>query len=94
MKNALVTGASRGIGRSIAERLARDGVRVAVHYASNEVAAAQAVEAIEKAGGSAYAIKSEFGVAGDIDTLFAGLEAGLEGRPLDILVNNAACGNR
>ncbi|WP_084958949.1 SDR family NAD(P)-dependent oxidoreductase [Thermoactinospora rubra] len=89
-KTALVTGASRGIGRSIAERLAADGALVAVHYGSNDAAAEQTVAAIRRSGGQAFAVRAELGVDGDVDTLFAGLERGLEGRPLDILVNNAA----
>jgi 3-oxoacyl-[acyl-carrier protein] reductase len=89
-KTALVTGGSRGIGRAIATRLAADGADVAVHYGRDEAAAAATIAAIERAGGRAFAVRAELGVAGDIDTLFAGLEQGLGGRPLDILVNNAA----
>ena len=89
-KTALVTGASRGIGRAIAERLASDGAQVAVHYGSNEAAAADTVAAIKAAGGQAFPVRAELGVDGDVDTLFAALEGGLAGRPLDILVNNAA----
>ncbi|MGV9380926.1 SDR family NAD(P)-dependent oxidoreductase [Nonomuraea sp. NPDC003707] len=59
-KTALVTGASRGIGRAIAERLAADGARVIVHYASNDDLAKETVAAIEGAGGQAYAVKAAF----------------------------------
>jgi 3-oxoacyl-[acyl-carrier protein] reductase len=89
-KTALVTGASRGIGRAIAQRLAKDGATVAVHYGSNEAAAAETINAIQAAGGQAFPVRAQLGVDGDVDTLFAALESGLDGRPLDILVNNAA----
>jgi NAD(P)-dependent dehydrogenase (short-subunit alcohol dehydrogenase family) len=89
-KTALVTGASRGIGRAIAQRLAADGAAVAVHYGGNEAAAAATIEAIRGAGGEAFPVRAELGVDGDVDTLFAALTEGLAGRPLDILVNNAA----
>jgi 3-oxoacyl-[acyl-carrier protein] reductase len=89
-KTALVTGGSRGIGRAIAQRLAADGAVVAVHYGSNETAAAETINAIQAAGGEAFPVRAQLGVDGDVDTLFAALEGGLDGRPLDILVNNAA----
>jgi len=89
-RTALVTGASRGIGRAIATRLAADGARVAVHYGTRDVAAKETVDAIESAGGRAFAIRAELGTTDDVDTLFDALQAELDGLPLDIVVNNAA----
>jgi NAD(P)-dependent dehydrogenase (short-subunit alcohol dehydrogenase family) len=85
-RTALVTGASRGIGRAVAERLAADGAEVAVHYGGNAAAADETVGRIQAAGGRAFAVRADLGRDDGIDKLFAGLE----GRPLDILVNNAA----
>jgi len=89
-KTALVTGASRGIGRAIVQRLAADGALVAIHYGGNDAAANETLKGIEQEGGQAFLVKAELRAHGNIDTLFSQLEKGLTGRPLDILVNNAA----
>lgn len=86
-KTALVTGGGRGIGRAIAERLGRDGARVAVHYGSNEATAKETASAIEAAGGQAFTVHAQLGVPADAETLWAAFDAQAEG--LDILVNNA-----
>lgn len=90
-RTALVTGASRGIGRGIAERLGRDGARVGVHYGRNEAAAKETVATIEAAGGSAFTIGVELGLPGDAETLWEEFDRHADG--LDILVNNAGIGN-
>ncbi len=84
---ALVTGASRGIGRAIATRLARDGFAVTVNYHSNRQAADEVVHEIEQAGGKAIAIKADVALAADRQRL---IDETLScfGR-LDCLVNNA-----
>jgi len=92
-KTALVTGASRGIGRAIAERLARDGATVALTYNAGKSNADEAVAAIEKAGGDAFAIHADLVDPATVPALFEKLDAEFTKRKgskgLDILVNNA-----
>ncbi len=84
---ALVTGSSRGIGRAIAEKLAEDQYAVIVNYVSRSDAAKEVVDSIQRAGGSAIAVRGNVGVAQDRQQL---LEAALtEWGRLDVLVNNA-----
>jgi 3-oxoacyl-[acyl-carrier protein] reductase len=69
-KVALVTGASRGIGRAIALRLAADGARVVVNYIKDDEAAAATVCAIAAAGGQALAVQADIASCADIRRLF------------------------
>jgi len=84
---AIVTGASRGIGRAIALRLARLGAKVVVNYRSSQAEAEAVVEAIEEAGGEAVAVQADISIAQDAGRL---VKAALDvlGK-VDILVNNA-----
>lgn len=86
-KVALVTGASRGIGRAIAERLARDGAGVIVNFARSGKEADQVVARITAAGGRAKAVQADVGKVAEVKRLFD--EAIAAWGQLDILVNNA-----
>jgi 3-oxoacyl-[acyl-carrier protein] reductase len=88
-KTALVTGASRGIGRAIAKRLATDGAHVFVHYNRSSNSAEALVGEIEQAGGSAEAIAANLEDIDAVNALVAEVQAKLGDRKLDILVNNA-----
>ncbi|HUG07718.1 MAG TPA: 3-oxoacyl-[acyl-carrier-protein] reductase [Acidimicrobiia bacterium] len=84
---ALVTGASRGIGRAMARSLATDGHRVVINYSSNQQAADEVVSEIEESGGEAVAIQGDVGDESAVADLFAAVEE-IYGPPL-VLVNNA-----
>jgi 3-oxoacyl-[acyl-carrier protein] reductase len=84
---ALITGASRGIGRAIALRLAVNGISVAVNYQSQEEAAQSVVESILNAGGRACALQADIGDPDQVKRLFQEAENLLG--PIHILVNNA-----
>jgi 3-oxoacyl-[acyl-carrier protein] reductase len=92
-KIALVTGASRGIGRAIALRLAADGASVVVNYLHNEAAARDVVLQIERAGGGGVAIPGDLSKVSTINAFFSRLDSDVAavGWPagIDILVNNA-----
>ena len=86
-KVALVTGASRGIGRAIAERLSRDGAAIAVNYVAQVDEAQKLVAKIESSGGKAFAIQADVGRVSEVVRLFD--ETIARFGKLDILVNNA-----
>jgi FlaA1/EpsC-like NDP-sugar epimerase len=91
-KTAIVTGASRGIGRSIAERLASDGFAVAVNFAGKAYEADKVVDEIRQADGEALAIKADVSNPEDVKQLFAkSIEA--FGR-VDVVVNIPHCKTR
>ncbi|NQF13565.1 SDR family oxidoreductase [Brevibacillus sp. HB1.3] len=95
-KIAVVTGASRGIGRGIALRLARDGALVVVHYGRRREEAEAVVREIERAGGQAFAIGTDLRTLDGIRDFYAALDEALQKRTedhrFDILVNNAGIG--
>ncbi|MBE5913733.1 MAG: 3-oxoacyl-[acyl-carrier-protein] reductase [Pseudobutyrivibrio ruminis] len=87
MSVALVTGGSRGIGRVIAEHLAKSGINVAICYSGNENAAQETIEACKKHGVQAMYVKADVSNADDVTEMFNQIKE-LMG-PVEILVNNA-----
>ena len=88
-KTALVTGASRGIGRAIARRLASDGAHVFVHYNRSSAEAEKLVAEIEENGGSAEVVAANLEDVESVNRLVSDVKTRLGNRKLDILVNNA-----
>lgn len=86
-KVALVTGASRGIGKTIAEELALNGAKVVINYASNPEKAAEVVAGIKEKGGEAMAVQADIGRVVEVEGLFR--KTMEEYGQIDILVNNA-----
>ena len=86
-KVAIVTGASRGIGATVAERLARDGFAVVVNYSGDAAPAEALVRTIEAEGGRALAARADVSDPAAVRHLFDATEAAFGG--VDVLVNNA-----
>src|SRR5579863_9993418 len=86
-KVAVVTGASKGIGASIAKHLAAEGAAVVVNYSSSKEGADRVVDEIAKRGGQAVAVQANVSKQADIDRLFN--ETSKAFGKIDILVNNA-----
>jgi len=86
-KAALVTGASKGIGRAVALALANRGYDVGVNYNSHQASALAVVEEIRALGRKAIALKADVGKVGDIDAMFNAFLG--EFGAIDVLVNNA-----
>ena len=86
---ALITGASRGIGRAIAERLAKEGYTVIINYHSNTGAAEETKSAIEAAGGKAELLPFDVSDGKAIEAALSAWDAAHEGEHISVLVNNA-----
>jgi NAD(P)-dependent dehydrogenase (short-subunit alcohol dehydrogenase family) len=92
VKSALVTGGSRGIGRAIAVRLAKDGFAVAVNYRSRSAEADQVIQQIRDAGGQAMAVQADIQEWNQVLRMLSAVDADL-GAP-EVLVNNAGVMSR
>ncbi|KAB8142065.1 SDR family oxidoreductase [Chloroflexia bacterium SDU3-3] len=84
---AIVTGGSRGIGRAVAERLAADGMAVAIGYASNQAEASATVAGIVEKGGHAIAVQADVGDEQAVAALFDAAESAFGG--VDVVANAA-----
>jgi NAD(P)-dependent dehydrogenase (short-subunit alcohol dehydrogenase family) len=86
-KIALVTGASKGVGKGIALELAREGCHVAVNYHSDAAGADLTVSEVTALGRKAFAVKANVGVSTEVDSMFSSVFQ--EFGAIDVLVNNA-----
>ena len=86
-RTAIVTGASGGIGQGIAERLAKDGLSIVVHYAGNRAKAEETVKRVEAAGGKATAVGADISKATEVAQLFDKAESAFG--EITVVVNSA-----
>jgi NAD(P)-dependent dehydrogenase (short-subunit alcohol dehydrogenase family) len=86
-KHALITGASRGIGRGIALKLAENGVNIAVHYYRNEAAAKDTLEEVRKSGSDGFVVQADVCRPEEITRMFQAVKT--QFGKLDIFVSNA-----
>lgn len=86
-KSAIVTGASRGIGAAVAERLAQDGFSVAVNYAGDESDASALTKKIKARGGCAITVQADVSKPAEVARMFDATEKEFGG--VDVLINNA-----
>jgi 3-oxoacyl-[acyl-carrier protein] reductase len=86
-RTALVTGGSRGIGRAVGVRLAREGARVALNYASNEAAAREAQRLVEAEGAECLLVKADVSEPDAVAAMVGAAERGLG--PIDLLITSA-----
>jgi 3-oxoacyl-[acyl-carrier protein] reductase len=89
MKNALVTGGSRGIGKAICVKLASEGYHIIINYVSNDEAAAKALEAVNAAGGTGELLKFDVGDAEAVSGAVKGWQEAHPDEFIEVLVNNA-----
>ena len=93
MKVALITGSSRGLGRAMALRLARDGFAIIVHYGSNEKEARKVAEEIAAGGGKSFIVQADQSKVASIEKMFETIDREIKAQfnesGLDVLINNA-----
>ena len=88
-KIAMVTGSSRGIGKSIALELAKGGAFVIIHYTNNRPSAEETLNEVNAIGGKGELVSANFSDNNSVDDLFSQVDKVLSGRKIDFLINNA-----